>query len=403
MTTFNCQHCGAALLKDKAPALTCGGCKSAILIPESEPLQWQGHTIRCDNKRVRRGRYPFPVDGAEHPLLRQYPSEFPFDIIFDGAEDEFAALVNLRHRVRNDWYAQRPAPEFLKRYGFWRANRDNPYWHCTHYGRMFTMTAAALGQPARVINVARRVDAIDHDLHGHVVVDIWSNQYQKWVYMDVLFDFHYEDATGTPLSLLEARDRYWRHDCEDLVVSTERAIKGITPGKYPLFGEPGPIGEEFKTRSLNTFWPLFYHGQNYFEIPQEDRSLHLLCYTDDLNRHLGIMGRGKLHFANEEMCSRTDRVTDIYPTMNNAEIGLYVVPGDTPALLAYIDTQTPNLSHVSYRLDDGPWIPLREDAIALPDIAEPLTIQARADNRFGRHGAISSVTLFPTHSQESTP
>lgn len=395
--TFNCQHCGAALLKESAPNLTCTSCKSEILVPESTPVHWQGLSITSDNKRVRRGRHPFPVDAAEHPLLQQYRTEFPLQSIFDDAHDELAALVNLRHRVRTDWFEKRPSAEFLLRYGFARATRHDNYWFCTHFGRMFSMTAAALGLPARVLNVARRVDHIDDNQHGHVVVDIWSNQYQKWVYMDALINFHYEDAAGIPLSLLEARDRYFRHDCADLIVATTRDIKGVTPGKYPLFGDLCPISKDFKERSLNLFWPLYYHGQNYFEIPQGDRCLHLLCYVDDLNRDLQLIGNGKVHFANEEMCTRTEEARDVCPTMNNAEIGLYKTPDGTH--LAYLDNQTPNLKQTTYRLNTGSgfgqWTPLKQEAIVLPAITAPVTIEARTENRLGRAGATSCVTLTP--------
>ena len=43
----------------------------------------------------------------------------------------------------------------------------------------------------------------------------------------------------------------------------------------------------------------------------------------------------------------------------------------------------------------GQWTPLKQEAIVLPDITAPLTIEARTENRLGRVGANSCVTLTP--------
>lgn len=401
--TVNCLHCGAALLKGGTTNVICPSCRARILIPpeKGKVVNWKTENgmlrIMGNNKPVRCGRYPFAVECAEHPLLQRYRGEFPFESVFAGADDEFAALVKLRTQVRNKWFAARPSSAFLKRYGFWRANRRNNYWFCTHVARMFVLTATALGYPARVVNVARGVDKIEDNLHGHMVIDVWSNQYQKWVYMDVLFDFHYEDADGTPLSLLEARDLYWRKNCRGLVVSTLRTIKDYAPGRYPLYGRQlSDTAAAFKERSLNTFWALFFHGQNYFSVPLEERRVAILCYEDDLNQNCKIIGNGKEHYVAENMLRRTSSRDDIYPTMNNAEIGLYELSKiEDRARLIYINTHTPNLKHVSYRINHGRWKNVPTDGIALPSVAQPLLIEARTQNRFGHYGALSSATITP--------
>jgi len=397
---FNCQHCAYAILRDGRPTFRCKQCGSKIVVPPPGAVERQIRlggrqlTIQSDNRPNRWGVYPYQTESLHEPLLREFREEFPFERIYRGAKDEFEALVNLRHMVRNVWFPSRPKPAFLKKYGFWQCNRLNQYWFCTHLSRMFVMSATALGIPARIINVARKA-SLHGNCAGHMVADLWSNKLQKWVYMDPLFDFHYENVDGEPLDLLEARHLFWRRKGKGLYLCTLRDYGGYVPGRHDLGARnPDESVKSLQERTLNTYWCLFYHGQNYFSRPVEDRRVNILIYEDELTKGKRLLGGGYEHYATEPLVFRTRNVPDLYPTMNNAEIQLYQTPQDgKDRLRVYIATTTPNLKRIRYRLDSARWTTYKVDGFLVPADRPRVRIEAQTENCAGRRGRESVVTF----------
>ena len=58
----------------------------------------------------------------------------------------------------------------------------------------------SMGWPARWVNIS----AIE--TYGHEVCEVWSNVWNKWVFMDATRDYYaYCPDTGVPLDLLEMK------------------------------------------------------------------------------------------------------------------------------------------------------------------------------------------------------
>lgn len=301
--------------------------------------------------------------------------------------------MRLRHLVRERWFASRPFKTILKRYGFWQANRRNDHWYCTHLSRMFVLAATAAGFQARILNVARQTGG-DENCFGHMVVDIWSNQYQRWIYMDPLFDFHYEDESSKPLSALQARSLYFRNDARGLYLSTLRNRREITPGRYPL-ARPhlDEVTKSLHVRSSNLFWCLYYHGQNYFRQPVEQRQVPILRFRDDLNRHSRLTSEGVELYIQEPMLEDTEAALDVEPMLNNAEIQICRSRGQDDAV-AYVATQMPNLRCIRYRVNGSRWRRYDVDGVtfALPRHGET-KLEAQAMSQMGQRSLVSEVVL----------
>jgi len=399
---FICLNCNAPIDRGENIRFTCPRCKSEVLVPpagngRSEiSLAGQRMSMEADNQVNRISKFPFVADYYGHPLLRAYRREFPFDQMYRGARDEFAALVNFRDLHRTAWYRERPGIPFLKRYHLRRLTRRDDFWYCTHFARVFTMSAAALAWPARIVNVMRPVKWTEKAM-GHMVVDIWSNQYQKWIYMDVLHNFHYENESGEPLDLLEARDLLFNHRGQGLYLNTlKKKSEGWKPGLYHL-GEakPDDYTRLLQERSLNTFWCLFYHAQDYFTNPLEERRVPILIYRDRLTAGREPVGESRLHYADEPLVVNTANALDIYPTMNNAELQVMVDPKDSPGRLrVYIATQTPNLKQILYRQDGGAWKKYPVDGLVVPMAGRKrVKLEAVTENLAGRRGRPSRLGL----------
>lgn len=391
-------HCGKAMLRAESPEIKCAGCGSRILVPRPDgaraQLRMRGKSLIASgsNNPVRWGRHPFQYENSSDPLLGEFAAAFNLKKAFRNAENEFQALVNLRHLARTEWFPRRPAPVFLKKYGLWTCSRNNSFWFCTHQSRMFVLCATALGFPARIINVARGV-GLNDDCKGHMVSDVWCNEFQKWVYFDNLLDFHYQDRAGAPLSLLEARDLFFRKNRKGLYVSGLIDFEGLKPGIYNLGAKnPCAVTKEFIDRSLNMFWCVFYHGNNYFSMPLEKRQVRLLLYEDDLTMGRKFFGGGYEHYTDEPMLFRTSNTDDVCPAMNNAEIQLYLTAGTPEKVQVYIAANSPNLKSIRYRLNGSAWRTYRYDGFVLPGQRRTV-IEAVTENRFGVKSAISAIRM----------
>lgn len=67
---------------------------------------------------------------------------------------------------------------------------------CGNISKMLIQLVQAGGTQARTVGV--------HSSRGsHVVAEIWSKRFNKWIIIDSDYNVHYTDVAGTPLSALE--------------------------------------------------------------------------------------------------------------------------------------------------------------------------------------------------------
>jgi len=67
---------------------------------------------------------------------------------------------------------------------------------CGDISKMLVQLIQAGGTQARTVGLQA-----SHS--GHVVVELWSNRFNKWVLLDPDYNVHYTNAAGTPLSAIE--------------------------------------------------------------------------------------------------------------------------------------------------------------------------------------------------------
>lgn len=97
-------------------------------------------------------------------------------------------------------------------------------FRCVEFSHMLQQVCSAYGVPARVIGV--RLPNSDRGLgKGHVVVDVWSNDYRKWVVLDPQMNMFYTDRQGTALSVFELHDRVRNDMSDDIVMSRETQLR----------------------------------------------------------------------------------------------------------------------------------------------------------------------------------
>lgn len=76
------------------------------------------------------------------------------------------------------------------------ASEQGEKFLCGNISKMLVQLIQAGGTQARTVGLQA-----SHS--GHVVVELWSKRFNKWVILDPDYNVHYTNSTGTPLSAIE--------------------------------------------------------------------------------------------------------------------------------------------------------------------------------------------------------
>jgi hypothetical protein len=162
------------------------------------------------NGHVARSSYPFGYENFLHPELEKYRKNTRLDKIVEGATGEFEIMMRLlnwayRIPVTNNAYSwnwndvvllekgEKGMPRFMT--GYEGRRRDAM---CLYSNQALIGALLAMGYQARHININSETES------GHEVTEVWSNEFNKWIYLDATRDYYYFDEdSGTPLNLLE--------------------------------------------------------------------------------------------------------------------------------------------------------------------------------------------------------
>ena len=248
----------------------------------------------------------------------------------------------------------------------------------------------SMGIPARHVNIH------SEGMTGHEVVEVWSNDYRKWVHLDATRDYYwYDKATRIPLDTWEIRkvlaerlerpERWERpylfhRDLEALVRDLPIAFR---EGRHSLSVEEGAL-YIFRT---------FCHIRI---VPRSDVFSRERPLPVSQGREVWAWN-GYLNWADDRVpplahfSYHTNRRADLYWTQN--QVRYILEREEEPSTLrVYLETDTPNFAAFSARVDDGVWD--ERPATFLWKLHEGMnTLQVRSRNTAGVEGIVSSVTV----------
>ena len=164
--------------------------------------------------------------------LRQ---EFGLDQVVAGATSEFEAFLALKRWVRSRWNHGWCRTKVVDGLDILREAATGKQFQCGHFARTYVDCARALGWPARAtsISVANCEAPRDYQIAnvGHSIVEIWSNELEKWVALDPDVNVYYRRA-GIPLNAVEIRDA-WLSGARDEVEMVQDQPTFVMPsGQY---------------------------------------------------------------------------------------------------------------------------------------------------------------------------
>ena len=272
--------------------------------------------------------------------------------------------------------------------------------------RMETMclypTQALIGALLSMGYQARHININSEGMSGHEVTEVWSNEFNKWIYLDPTIDTYYFDTeTGVPLNLLEThnllveqmpRVETWKRpfspDIGKEVVS--RIKVGMRQGNNPfsIIYSKGDNGGS---------WALETMG-NFRIIPRND----FLSNPLPVPVHTGATCWGWDGFLNwyddtfpkrDEYQRYTNRATDFYQPLNQVKV--FLNETDKPGVLKVeADNFTPGgFDTFLVELNDGGWVTQNESSWSWVLRSGLNRIRVRTRNIRGVLGPVSDIQV----------
>jgi hypothetical protein len=261
---------------------------------------------------------------------------------------------------------------------------------CLYSNQALIGALLSFGFHARHININRETEA------GHEVTEVWSNEFNKWIYMDATRDYYYFDpATGVPLNFLDIHKL--------LAESIGRQVSWDRPIPEETLNEiipriPVGIREGINPASVVPDARHILALAAQFRItPRDD----FLSHPVPVPVHTGASAwgwDGFLNWYDEQFPRRwehprqTDRASDLYWSLNQAEVYLNET-GERGVLEIEIDTFTPGFDTFLVRFNDGTWMEQKQPRLLWTLKGGKNRVEARVRNVRGVLGPVSTLDV----------
>lgn len=168
--------------------------------------------VEFQNERIVRSSVPFAYEPFDHPRLKLLRSKYKLDKVVQGAANEWELITRLARWSAQQWrrghlkdgYPAWDALEILQPH----ADGTPIGGFCQQYNLVFLQACESFGIPGRAVSIGVGDHGGAIRGGGHEIVELWSNQFNKWVYVDGNFAWYaVDEKTGVPLSLWELRER----------------------------------------------------------------------------------------------------------------------------------------------------------------------------------------------------
>lgn len=177
------------------------------------PKDWTSglRVIRFDNPAIIRSSIPFQYEPFDRPELLELRRTYELDKIVAGAETEFEVITRLAAWSATRWqrmhlkesYPCYNALEILKLH----PDGTPVGGFCQQSNLVFLQACESFGLTGRMVSLGPG-HMTEKIRSGHETVEIWSNEFGKWIYIDGNTAWYAIDqATKVPLSCLELRQR----------------------------------------------------------------------------------------------------------------------------------------------------------------------------------------------------
>ena len=159
-----------------------------------------------DSVALNEGKNLFFYQPKESMNLRMVREYFNLDSVA-GKGDELSKIINILHfahdNIRHDGGNRAFAEiDAIDMYNYYKTTGKGV--NCRQLAISLCEMYLSMGIPARYVTC---MPADPNDYECHVINTVWSEQLQKWLYIDPTMDAWLTDENGTMLSIAEVRER----------------------------------------------------------------------------------------------------------------------------------------------------------------------------------------------------
>lgn len=389
MKKVKCPYCYSYFTPKHGPAQQCDECsrKYELLSLRTGSTFTVGRRrykiAECSNPVFQPIRHGFAYAGFHHPDLEKLRKKYGLiEAIRTPYKDELKQQLALRDWVCAAWLSGQPSVESPDRpftpqdahveTMLTESRTKGNAYYCKYKALATVELASALGWTGRLIGNM-----------GHCIYELWSNQLNKWVLNDSLFNIHYE-KNGMPLSAREIREEFYKNRGHNVSTVWGMDNHVISRGHVP------PASECY----------VVYLFNNFFDFPLGDH-IHPLLMPRDKHRRQASQSARK--WANTLTCKgmvigESAPYHLEYP-INQTEIALIK---EKDYLVARLHHNMPNFDHLETRVGRGAWkrtIDQRDYELRWKAGKRPCLLQARCVNSMGVSGPTSHIRIEPAKSR----
>jgi hypothetical protein len=366
------------------------GAELLELVPRHENL----YVVEAENPVIQYSSIPWEWEESDRPEFEQLREQENLDEVIAGSRTGFDAQVKLMDYVTRRWPHTDPEPGYPP----WDAVSifnhicdSGGGGQCAQFNNAFGGLCLAFGWQSRMVNAVR-----------HELIEVWSDEFGKWILFDADYDnnYCYDPETGEPLSMLELHQLYMRYYYPDRPIDW---MKDTISWEAARDAQPVPVKRGSTSWKNDTQFGKhgtptgFANAAHMRMVPRNN------WYAKPTPRPLnhGSMSQwpwdGYINWYDPQTPRKrqyswfTDRPRDMWPDLNLVQVDATQGFGNDRLFLRF-DTYTPNFRHFEIDVDDSGWRKVGARWAWLLQSGRN-ALRVRAVNRLGATGRPSSFII----------
>lgn len=301
------------------------------------------------------------------PMMDSLREKYQLAQIVKPGNNEFDKIARLLDWVSHRWEHRGDTCANSNALAILAAAEKGARFCCGSYAYVLQTCLAATGYPSRFVGLMRQGGYKNGS--GHGCVEVWSNQYQKWILLDAQNDAWWE-LDGTPLSAYECRRLFVDEKEGGIIFRGQRA--------------------EFDYGKMKSEWVSYFYHLFYYDNPQLD--------DNKADAGIELIDTGVVPEIYAEGFPNTRAIIDDYneeyPRLNQTKISFRHINRNAPSdsLEIFLSHTMPYFDRFLIRINSRDWKESKDTFIWALDDGENI-IEAKAMNAAGIEGKISRMVL----------
>lgn len=172
-------------------------------------------------------------DGLDNPYLQELRRKYPIDSIVHEADSDLDRVKRISSWVHNLWehdgYSE---PEKYDALYILDEVKKGRRFRCVEYGLVTTTCLNSIGIKARVLALKTEDVETRYSGAGHVVLEVFLNDLEKWVMVDPQWDV-IAHLDGIPLNAVELQNAVTMNENVKIWTSGNTTVSMYVPWIYP--------------------------------------------------------------------------------------------------------------------------------------------------------------------------